>query len=235
MRVRWTLDWVTTALCTAAAALLIVAVGARFGFSRGPTLLIHNDDSPRSTRGSLDPEAFDRLARTGQRLGDTDAPVTIVVFSDYACGHCVTFDSVLAAISGRYPQHVAIVVKHFVIEPTRDILDSHVAAECAADQGRFAAYHHSYFANRQHQLSADRWRFIGSVAGIPDTASFRRCVRSQRYSSRVTQQTQEGIALGVVATPTSFINGARIVGAVSLGTVDSIIASDLNRHSLVSK
>ena len=60
------------------------------------------------------PAEFVRAASTGHRLGPEDAPVVLLLYSDYACGFCREFDRTLRVVRRRYPQHLAVAVKPFV-------------------------------------------------------------------------------------------------------------------------
>lgn len=82
-------------------------------------------DEPRPTL--LDPGAhevspeFLKAAGTGPRLGTNEASVILVLYSDYRCTFCRDFDEKLRIVRGRYPQHLAVVVKPFVKLGTTEV------------------------------------------------------------------------------------------------------------------
>jgi protein-disulfide isomerase len=90
------------------------------------------------------------------------------------------------------------------------------AAECAADQGKFWAYHDLLFERQkgenQGAFSKDNLIGLGKELGL-DMAQFEPCVREDKTLARVQGDTQEAQQFGVRGTPTFFINGRPLVGA----------------------
>jgi len=172
-----------------------------------------------------------RIANTGHWLGSTDAAVVILVFNDYACGFCLQLHETLERIRLRYPDHVAVVIKPFVTgSPDSGPYKVALAAECASTQDRFGMFHDAAFQNRRVVQFAAGWRTIGLKAGIPDTTRFTDCVRSLWYVDQTERARAEGQRLGVVGTPTMFINGRKVEGAVGFDVLDSLVAEVLRRR-----
>ncbi len=224
------LDGTTVALCLVAVGLGAIAIRGKVatqGTSRPGSSAVR----PSSAAvGSLDDEAFNRLASIGDRIGPADAPVTIVVYSDYSCGHCMEFEPALEELLTRFPQHVAIVMKPYLPVVSPIPLVNYLAAECAAEQGRFAPFNRGLFRAAQGGLGFDSWRRVADSIRMPHFDRFLFCVRSRHYLGRVRSETEEGMRLGVTGTPVSFVNGIRVVGAVPFVVLDSIVASFLNRE-----
>jgi len=132
----------------------------------------------------------------------------------------------------RYPQHLAVVYKHFV-EPS-SLTDSQVplGVECAGKQGRFAEYHMASFENARKYYFSDEWRTLADEAGIPDLSEFEACVITRRHAARVVQDYEDGRQAGVVATPTFFINGqGPFRGFVPLERLDSLVTMHFHGRS----
>jgi protein-disulfide isomerase len=184
----------------------------------------------------LSPSTFARLVETGQWLGPRNAAAVVLLYSDYGCGFSGELHSTLTNLMMRYPEHVAVVVKHFV--SPRVLLQYRVpaSAECAAEQARFAEYHAAAFAEPRLLEYTDGWRQLAVHAGVPDTVAFASCVVSGRYSQTVVTQYAEAVNIGVRVTPTLFVNGHRVVGAASVGALDSLIARQFrNRDEIVGR
>lgn len=177
----------------------------------------------------LRPAVFARIATAGRRLGPEDAPVVIVVYSAYACGHCAEFEGTLVRLRRRYPDHLAVVMKHFVPTAVRTDIEAHEAAECAADQGKFDEFTQAYFRIGQTRVAREPWREIGDSIGIPNRTGFAACVHSGQFSKLIESDTEEGVLLGVAGTPTSFVNGTRVVGTVSFDALERFVAEQLGR------
>lgn len=183
-----------------------------------------------TTSGSIPPERFDELIRGARFLGPRDAPVLILLYSDYACGFCAELHETLRHLRERYPQHLAVGVKHFVHPDAIDRFRVPEAAECAADEDRFREYHDAAFRESQRLHYSLGWLEIGRRAGIRDTEGFASCVRARRHRARVMEHYREARLLGVEATPTMFINGLPVVGAVPLPQLDSIVVRQFERR-----
>lgn len=227
LRTEHALDAMTVVLCGVAVMLgLAVAASYFWPVVRTKQLMLPVDK--HGQRG-IDPDLFFRMAAESPGIGQRDAAVTIVVFLDYSCGHCVEFEPVLDSMLFRYPDHVRLVVKYFIPGMSRPSLTSGLAAECAADQGRFADFHRAVFSDRSVVPSAEQWIADAIRLRLPNLPRFVGCLRAQAHLHDLIRDTKEGEALGVVGTPTSFINGVPVIGAVSLRVLDSIVVRELGR------
>jgi protein-disulfide isomerase len=154
--------------------------------------------------------------------GAEHAPITIVEFSDFecpACGHA--FGDLRNLVRGR--SDVRLIFRHFPLDAAcnanmqqslhPDACRAAAAAECAAQQGEFWEYHDQLF---EHQRMLDRdslFRYARDV-GL-DIAPFRTCLDDPATMERVRADVAAGTKVGVDSTPTIFINGRRVDGALS--------------------
>ncbi len=153
---------------------------------------------------------------TGTARGRPDAPLTLEVFSDFRCKYCgVLAESIEPLIVSEYVDTgiVRIVYRQF---PVGGPLSEQAAEAslCAADQGKFWAYHGALFA----RLPRGELRGAGDLDAAAreiglDQAAFSRCLRSGQMRARVDADRNEGLRRGVQGTPTSFVGGRAIVGA----------------------
>lgn len=154
----------------------------------------------------------------GTAWGPVSAKVTILDFSDFGCGHCRSF----ALQQGRQLRaeyegtgQVRFEFKHFIVGGA-ETANAANAAECAADQGRFWDYHDLLFSQQgvvTQPFSKNALKRYAAQLGL-DTARFNSCVDSDQHLEKVYRDTAEGRDLGVTGTPTFFINGQKVVGAV---------------------
>jgi protein-disulfide isomerase len=168
-----------------------------------------------------------QLNTKGSWIGPDAATVVLVIYSDYACGYCADYHDTVSTLRDMYPDHLGIVIRHYVRGTDSGGYNVALAAECAAEQGRFAAYHSAAFRNRDRVQDTDSWLVIGREAALSDTIDFKDCVRSRRYDAALDEQYTEGVRRGVNGTPTSFVGRTRLTGAMPLGVVDSIVAAQL--------
>ena len=99
------------------------------------------------------------------------------------------------------------------------------AANCALEQGRFWEYHDTLFAN-QDALAVEDLKRYAAALGL-NAAEFDTCVDEGKFTDRVQRDMDEGKRYGVSSTPTVFINGRPVIGAVPLEVYDRIIREEL--------
>ena len=85
-----------------------------------------------------------------------------------------------------------------------------VAAECAAQGGKFPAFANLLFAN-QGKLDDTSLRGYAKEVGL-DLDAFDKCIASSQAAERVTADIKEGQKAGVRSTPTFFINSRKLEG-----------------------
>jgi protein-disulfide isomerase len=197
----------------------LVVVGVQVLKRRLPPSTVENDGF------SVSVQEFGELTTSGHWEGPRAAPAVILVYSDYTCGFCAELQTTLKALRHRYPQHVAVVLKHFVNPARLSHFQVPLAVECAADQDKFAEYHSAAFTHGRVLNYSVGWQMLADSAGVPDLDEFERCVLSSRHADRIQEQYEEAKRLGVTLTPTMFINGRVAVGAVPLPTLDSLVTA----------
>ncbi len=154
----------------------------------------------------------------GTAWGPEDAPVQIVDFSDFGCSHCGNFalnQGKLLRAEYEASGQVRFEFKHMIIggQATRDAAN---AAECAADQGRFWDYHDALFARARvtpNPFTKPMLQRYAAELGM-DTATFDACVNRDTHYAAVAADESEARSRGINATPTFFINGKKIEGAL---------------------
>ena len=172
--------------------------------------------APVEVPGADDPQALVAAAR-GVRLGNPDAPVTIIEFGDYQCPGCGVFASrVKPMLKQRYIDtgKASFVFYDFPIVS----IHAHAflaarAARCAEDQGKFWEYHDLIFA-RAPDWSTERnaektFIDLAALVGL-DQEAFASCVQSDKHADLVSANSALGDKLGVSGTPTLFVNGKRV-------------------------
>ncbi len=176
------------------------------------------------------PETRFQIEEGKQSIGRPDAIVTIVVFNDYGCGHCAIFHTTIEHLQRTLPEHVRLIVRSFLPTPKAAQWTMHLAAACAADQGQFEAFNNAIFAHQRFTMYRDGWRKLADSIGVRDRHAFDKCVLSEKHASDLRSDTELAKALGIVGTPTSFVNGRIVVGDAGAARMDSIVAYELDRH-----
>lgn len=162
-------------------------------------------------------------------IGPVTAAVTIVEFSDFGCGACRQAQETLAQIRATYGDEVRIVVRDFPLEgPGSSSFAAALAAECADEQDDFWAMHDLLFAN---QPAFDRGSLRSYASSLElDLAQFQRCMVSQASQAEILHDYEAGVSYGVSSTPTFFVNGRRLVGAVSFSVLERAIGEAIQGH-----
>jgi protein-disulfide isomerase len=160
--------------------------------------------------------------------GPRTSKVVIVEFSDFECPYCGEMFPVMDELERRYGERVRFVYRNF---PLFDIhpnaVPAALAAMCAHEQGKFWEMHDLLFAN-QTTLSEEMYKRYALDIGL-DSIQFGTCYQSQKYLSVVQRDLQDGIAAGVSATPTIFVNNVKIDGTVDIGTIEQLIIRGLSQ------
>lgn len=162
------------------------------------------------------------LTGIGYDAGSPDAKVVVVNFSDFGCPFCGTFArETYPALEREFVQSGKVFFKYvpFVMGMFPNAREASRAAECAADQGKFWEMHDRLYAGQQawKRTFAPEEIFRQNAAGVRlDLARFNACYASQRTDSRTAEATRRAEQLRVRATPSFFVNGRLIEGALPL-------------------
>ncbi len=156
-------------------------------------------------------------------LGNKNAKVTIIEFSDFQCPFCKTlFDESLAQIKKDYVDtgKAKFAYRHYPLTSIHpNAQKTAEATECANEQGKFWEYHDQLFTYQAdwetltgEALDAKLSEYAVAV-GI-DGTQLLECVTSNKFADKVEEDISAGNEVGVDGTPATFINGIRISGAV---------------------
>jgi len=168
-------------------------------------------------------------------LGDPKAPVTLIEYGDYQCPFCGKFfKDVEPPLRENYIKtgKVKMVFRNFqFLGP--ESTNAAEAAECAKDQGKFWTYHDALYAaelkdgeENNGNLKKELFIALAKSAGL-DINAFTSCYDSGKYAAQVQKDTEDGQALGVNSTPTTFINGEKTQGALPYSQFQTIIENAL--------
>ena len=96
--------------------------------------------------------------------------------------------------------------------PHHDACLAAIAAECAGQQNRFWEYHDELFENQKALERESLFRYARDV-GL-DIPTFRTCLDDPATRDRVRADVEAGIQFDIVSTPTLYINGRKLDGAL---------------------
>lgn len=125
---------------------------------------------------------------------------------------------------------VKFVYKHMAILGQESVWAAE-ASECAADQGQFWPYHDLVFSRQagENQGAFNKDKLLALAQELKlDMAQFGPCLTNDQTLDRVKGDTQEGQQVGVRGTPTFFVNGRAVVGALPLQDFQQVIEQALS-------
>lgn len=176
------------------------------------------------------PEDIDYDLTGFPSLGEADAPVTVVEYSDYACPFCKRFvDQTKPQILAEYINAglVRFVRKDFIAVGGNKAAE---AAHCAGDQDAYWNYHNLLVANQTADRSS--WtdpavhRGYAVELGL-DADALVACFEAGTYAERVAASTREGAENGGRGTPYFIIDDTPIAGAQPFDAFARVIEAEL--------
>ncbi len=190
-----------------AAVLAVVAVWNTVTTVRG-------EPSATTSTAPTYVERWQSIADEGRPLQQPNTPVRVIEFTDFQCPFCRRFDSTFKVVQGKFPGKISRVIVHLPLELHAYALGAVQAAECAAEQGRWAQMHDALF-ERQNEFGKTPWVGYASDAGVTDTTTFRECVESNTVKPKINRGLAVADSLSISATPTLIVNGWLFKAGVS--------------------
>lgn len=164
---------------------------------------------------------------TGPVFGKEGAPVTIVEFSDFQCPFCTRAAETVAELKKKYGNKVRLAFRHFPLPMHKDAKPASEASMCVNEQSsdKFWKYHDLLFKNQDKLDAANLEKFAKDVGA--DTKKFAECVAAGKFKDAVEKDQAYGEKIGVKSTPTFFVNGQLIAGAVPIDQFAEIIEEEI--------
>ncbi|MDX1959434.1 MAG: thioredoxin domain-containing protein [Leptospiraceae bacterium] len=175
-------------------------------------------------------------------LGDPKAPITIVKYADYNCGHCMHASHILRQIVAENSGLIKIYYKNFPLDgncnrllqrksPDGSSCVAAAASLCANKQGKFYQVYSSLYEDNERGV-----RHTGpSVLAIAkqqqlDMSKFQSCMNSGETSAQIAKEVDEAEKLKIQSTPSIYVNNR----ALEPGTPDPGFLNALIKH-LITK
>ena len=160
--------------------------------------------------------------------GNSNAPVTIVEFSDFQCPFCKRVTPTLEKLLTQYEGKVRLAYRDFPLSQIHPQAQKAAeASRCAGEQGKFWEYHDLLFAD---QDTLDFQSLLKKANNLKlNEQKFEECLASGKYTAAVEKDLEAGEQAGVSGTPAFFINGIFLSGAVPLESFTRLIDEELVR------
>jgi protein-disulfide isomerase len=161
--------------------------------------------------------------------GPKNAPLTVVVFSDFQCPFCQRVEPTLTQMEKEYDGKIRMIWKNYPLPFHQNAMPAAEAALAADAQGKFWPMHDKLFANNT-ALERPNLEKYAQELGL-NMSRFKADLDSGKFKSIIEAETKEGSTLGVTGTPAVFINGRKISGAYPFDTFKKIADEELAKKT----
>jgi protein-disulfide isomerase len=176
------------------------------------------------------------VAQGWYSMGRSDAPVTMVEFTDYQCPFCRRFESDdFAQLKKNYIDtgKVLFVSRDLPLDFHPNAAPAAEAVRCAGEQKKFWEMHDAIMTDSATDLGSDAILKYGQKVSL-DMPAFKTCLEQKKFVAQIQKDSTDAGTLGISGTPSfvigktvtdqgSQMDGVRIVGAVPYTVFDSTI------------
>jgi protein-disulfide isomerase len=164
---------------------------------------------------------FNAETKEAPQLGSIAAPVRVVEFVDFGCPFSKEENSIIRELAVSNPDKVWLQARNFPVVNNDGTLlhpGAQAAAEaaaCAGEQEKYWAMNDALFANQNAEgtFNVDDLRRLALGVGV-DGKKYDACIKAGTFKAAIAADYKAGAALGVTGTPTFFVNGYKIDGAI---------------------
>lgn len=143
-------------------------------------------------------------------LGNANAPITIVEFSEFQCPYCSRIAPYLDTLMRKYPDKIRMIYKHFPLSFHKDAPAAAAASMAAQAQGKFWEFRFA-LASKFKELNAETFIAVAKQVGVKDLEKFKKdMVLDAAKQARIDEEIKIGQEVGVQGTPNFYVNGKRM-------------------------
>ena len=152
--------------------------------------------------------------------GPQNAPAHLIVYSDFQCPACKNAVAPIEELRSQFLDGLQIEFRYYPLErPHKWALTAATFAQCAAEQNKFWELHDRLFEQQETWSKAENPLpiFAGMVQELGiNLQQFESCLQNPNTINQVRKEQALGAKQGVQSTPTIFINGQMLIGALQL-------------------
>ena len=155
----------------------------------------------------------------------TSSPIIITNFSNFSCPYSALAAPITEKIAAEFPNDVRFVYRD---SPAQDSIILAVGARCAGEQNKFWEMHDMIFEVQEDMIVIEETEKIEALKQMAevlelDSDKFNSCIEEKRYLDKIKKDYNDGEALGILGTPTWFIEGHEFVGGLSENALRELI------------
>jgi len=157
--------------------------------------------------------------------GPKTAKVTLVEFADYECPYCQKVAPDMKKLMADLGDKVTFEYRDFPLPMHARAEKAAEAARCANKQNKFWDFHDEIFHSKE--LDVDQLKAQARALKL-DAAEFDKCLDTGEEAAAVEKDKKEGIRLGISGTPSFFINGHYLSGALDYAALRQVVEQQLS-------
>lgn len=195
-----------------------------------PTMVPEAVPVPPTVNPSMSPTSLAPVGGSDHIRGNPQAPVTVMVYSDYQCPFCQQFAPSIQRLLTEFPQDVRVVYRNYPLSFHEQAQPAAEAAECAGRVGGSLAFWsmHDQLLAQGSAIGAVSYTTLASQIGLNPQA-FETCMNNHEGVGKVNQDINSGNEAGVNGTPATFVNGVLVSGAVPYEALRQEVVRALGR------
>jgi protein-disulfide isomerase len=157
-------------------------------------------------------------------IGDPNAPITIVEYSDFQCFYCGKAASTVQDLVKKYPQKIRVFFKHMPfheMSKTEALYFEAIARQSVEKAWKF----HDMAFERREDIMKEKERALQDIVNVLDIdeARLKKDLESKELADLLTEDMKEARSFGFDATPSFLINGVSVIGAVPIEEFEKVI------------
>jgi len=165
-------------------------------------------------------------------IGNKDAKVKIIIFSDFQCPYCRMFFGTVTKIAKEFGDQVVLAYKDMPLNFHPQAMNAALAAQCAREQGKFWEMGKLLYDNQKEWGDASKGKDVfGAYArqlGL-NVKQFNDCLESEKYKDKIKRDKEEGSEFGISGTPGGFVGEQFVAGAIKEDNLRQMIEDELKK------
>lgn len=223
-------EYIAAAIVIAGGLIAAAVVYTNINSAPAPTPAAPTTTQPAAAE-TVDPDSIVVDLEGYPSLGNPDAPILMVEYSDFSCGFCKRHND--ETKQDIIEQYVDTGVVHYV---RKDLITvgtalTAEAAYCAQDQDAYWEYHDVLYSKQDTDRTV--WTQEATLVGYAtelglDTDAFANCLANDTHAEKVTAASQEAAGYGGSGTPFFLLNGNPVSGAQPFSAFEQAFAALLD-------
>lgn len=171
------------------------------------------------------------VSKDDAQIGPEDAKVKVVLFSDFQCPYCKTFEESFNQAIAEYKDKALFVYKYFPLDFHKQAVNAAMAADCAREQGKFWQMADKLYSSQldwQDTEGTAKFKSYAPALGL-NAAQFNQCVDEDKPKDKIAADQEEAASFGISGTPAFFVNDRFFGGLVSYEELKKTLDEELGR------